>query len=130
MALSILVVDDSAVMRSIIIKNLRATGLAMETIHQAANGLEAIRTLYQHKVDLALFDVNMPGMSGEQLLEKVRQDPATAMLPVIVVSTEGSETRIARLRELGAAFVHKPFSPEKIKETVLAMVGEAHVQSL
>ena len=68
--------------------------------------------------DLVLLDVNMPVMNGEETLARLRQNPETADLPVVIVSTEGSDTRIAALRELGAEFVHKPFSPEKLLRTV------------
>jgi len=125
--LNILVVDDSSVMRRLIIRSLDLSGLSIGEVHQAANGQEALDLLGQKPVDLAFVDVNMPGMNGEELNEKVRGTPAISKLPVIVVSTEGSETRIARLRNHGARFVHKPFSPASIKGLVAGMLGGAHV---
>src|ERR671923_2651259 len=128
MVLNILVVDDSAVMRAMLIKTLRLSGLPLNDIHEASNGEEALRLLDQHWIDLALLDINMPIMTGEEMLARVRQNPETAALPVIVVSTEGSETRIAALRQQGAEFVRKPFTPETLREIALSMIGvnDAH----
>jgi len=57
-------------------------------------------------------------MNGEQLIEEVRRRSAIADLPIIVVSTEGSQTRIERLQQKGAKFIHKPFTPETIGQIV------------
>jgi two-component system chemotaxis response regulator CheY len=123
MALNVLVVDDSAVMRAMIIKTLRLSGLPLHDIHEASHGEEGLHMLAQHWIDLVLLDLNMPVMNGEEMLTRVRQSPETADMPVIVVSTEGSETRIAALRQQGVEFVHKPFTPEKLRETVMRMTG-------
>jgi two-component system chemotaxis response regulator CheY len=128
MTLNVLVVDDSAVMRAMLIKTLRLSGLPLNDIHEASNGEEALRLLDQHWIDLALLDINMPVMTGEEMLARVRQNPDTVALPVIVVSTEGSATRIAALRQQGAEFVHKPFTPETLREIALSIIGvnDAH----
>jgi two-component system, chemotaxis family, chemotaxis protein CheY len=123
MSLNVLVVDDSAVMRSIIIKNLRASGIPLAQVFEAGDGAEALWMLTKNHVDLALVDINMPVMNGEELINKLRQNPRTAQLPVIVVSTEGSETRITKLRDNKAGFVHKPFTPEKLKEKLWDVMG-------
>lgn len=127
MAIHVLVVDDSAVMRSMLIRTLRLSALPLTSVHQAANGAEALRLLAEHDIDLALIDINMPVMNGEQLLEHIRADARLASLAVVVVSTEGSETRIDALRSRGVAFVHKPFTPEEIRATVLRVLGVADV---
>jgi two-component system chemotaxis response regulator CheY len=123
MALNILVVDDSSVMRAIIIKSLRVGQLPLGEVHEATNGQEALKVLEGHWIDLALLDINMPLMDGEEVMNRLRQNPATADLPVIIVSTEGSETRKEVLRQKGAGFVHKPFTPETLREAVLKMLG-------
>jgi len=123
MALNVLVVDDSAVMRAMIIKTLRVSRLPVREIHEASNGREALALLDREWIDLALVDINMPEMSGEELIDRVRAMPTLADLPLIVVSTEGSETRIARIRARGAAFVHKPFTPERPREGIARLTG-------
>jgi two-component system chemotaxis response regulator CheY len=123
MALNVLVVDDSAVMRGIIIKTLRLSGLPLSEVHQAANGQEGLQMLDQHWVDLALVDINMPIMNGEEMIDRMRSNPETASLPVLVVSTESSETRIEALTQKGASFVHKPFTPETLRAKIIEMTG-------
>ena len=123
MAFNVLVVDDSAVMRAMVIKTLNMSGLPIGEIHQASDGAEALRLLGEHWIDLALIDLNMPVMNGEELLDRVRRNPETADLAVVVVSTESSSTRIAALRQKGAGFVHKPFNPVALRDEVLRITG-------
>jgi len=128
MALNVLVVDDSLMMRKLIIKALNLSGIPLGEIHQAGNGEEGLKLLDEEWIDLALVDINMPVMNGEVMIDRVRQNPATADLPVIVVSTEGSETRIELLKTNGAGFVHKPFSPEELRAVILEMTGATDEQ--
>jgi two-component system chemotaxis response regulator CheY len=123
MAVNLLVVDDSSVMRSMIIKTVRMSGLQVGEIHQAADGLEGLDMLNRHWIDLALVDINMPVMSGEEMILQLRRDPGLKDTPVIVISTEGSTERIDRLLALGARFIHKPFSAEAFRDTVRELIG-------
>ena len=123
MAINVLVVDDSSVMRAIIIRTLRLSKLPLGEVHEATNGKEGLQVLDSNWIDLALVDINMPDMGGEEMIDKVRQNPATRDLPVIVVSTEGSETRIERLQQKGVGFVHKPFTPETLRDAILRTIG-------
>ncbi len=128
MGLNVLVVDDSAVMRAMIIKTLRLSGLPLGQVLQAANGVEGLQALERSWVDLALLDINMPVMGGEEMLERVRENPETANLPVIVVSTESSETRVEMLQRKGAEFVHKPFTPEILRDAIVGLTGVTNEQ--
>jgi len=123
MALNILVVDDSKVMRAIVIKTLRLSQSDLGEVHEAGNGQEALNILDGHWIDLALVDINMPVMDGGELINRMRQNPATADLPVIIVSTEGSDTRKEALRQKGVGFVHKPFTPESLRDVILRTLG-------
>lgn len=128
MGLNVLVVDDSAVMRAMIIKTLRLSGLPLGQVLQAANGVEGLQALERSWVDLALLDINMPVMGGEEMLERVRENPETANLPVIVVSTESSDTRVEMLQRRGAEFVHKPFTPEILRDAIVGLTGVTNEQ--
>lgn len=123
MALNILVVDDSAVMRMMIIKTLRLSGIPLGNLYEASNGVEGLQVLDNEWVDLALVDINMPVMNGEEMIDKVRENPETSDLAVVVVSTESSDARIEMLQNKGADFVHKPFTPEKLRETIKGITG-------
>ncbi len=123
MSLNVLVVDDSAVMRSMIIKTLRLSGIPLGDVYEAANGLEGLQVIDKNWIDLALVDINMPEMNGEEMIDAIRSNPETADLPVVVVSTESSDTRIQMLQKKGTEFVHKPFTPETVRETVKKVTG-------
>jgi len=123
MALNVLVVDDSAVARAMIVKTLRVAQIPLGEVQQAANGQEGLAALEKNWMDLIFVDINMPVMNGEEMIHQLRANPAWADLPVVVVSTEGSQTRIERLLQQGARFVHKPFAPEVIRQLLREMIG-------
>lgn len=125
MAINILVVDDSAVMRSMILKTIHLSGLDTGDIHEAENGQEGLKILNDHWIDLAFIDVNMPVMDGMEMLNKIRNNPETKNIPVLIVSTESNEDRIKEIDEQNAGFVHKPFTPEDLKQKTLEMLGIA-----
>ena len=123
MALNILVVDDSAVMRKMIIKTMGMCGLPIGETKQAANGREGLEELGKSWIDIVILDINMPVMNGEEMIDEMQQDPEIKDIPVVVVSTEGSSTRIDRLKEKGAMFIQKPFTPETIRDTIYEVTG-------
>ena len=129
MQFNILVVDDSAVMRQMILRTLRMSGLPLGDIHEAGNGEEALAVLRTAWVDLMLLDINMPVMNGEEVIDHLRADPETSDLKIIVVSTERSDARIERLAAKGVAFVHKPFTPESLRDVIVDITGISHEQS-
>jgi len=124
MSVNVLVVDDSGVMRSMIIKTIRLSGLQLGEIHQAANGREGLDALQQNWIDLVIADINMPVMNGEDMIDRMIEHPEFKDIPVVVISTEGSKTRVERLENKGARFIHKPFTPEIIRDTVKDFLGE------
>jgi two-component system, chemotaxis family, chemotaxis protein CheY len=125
MALNVLLVDDSAVMRAMVLKTLHMSGVPLGDVHQAGNGEEGLALLQEHWIDLVMLDISMPVMRGDEMLERLRADADFAALPVIVVSSERSGQRLDHLRELGAEFVAKPFSPEQLRTIILSVTGIA-----
>ena len=91
----VLVVDDSAAIRKILTKVLRQTGMAIQTIHEAGDGQEALALLALHRIDLVLSDINMPKMDGLQLLASLKASPQWQKIPVVMITTEGGETKVA-----------------------------------
>jgi two-component system, chemotaxis family, chemotaxis protein CheY len=126
MALNILVVDDSSVMRSIIIKTLKLTGLPLGDIWEAENGEKGLRLLQEKWIDLALIDIHMPVMDGEAMIRHLRENEQYANLPVIVVSSESDPNKIEMLLRQGATFIHKPFKPEILKEVIIDVTGVSY----
>ena len=132
MSYSLLVVDDNAIMRRMTIHTISLANLSISEIREAANGQEALEALRRKRADMVSLDLNMPVMDGETFLNRPRQDQDLKQTPVIVVSTESSITRIARLRVHGAGFIHKPFQPQELLDAVTRLLsflatGPAHV---
>ena len=130
MALNVLIVDDSAVMRRMVTKVLRMTGIELGEVHEATNGQEGLDILDRHWVDLALVDINMPVMNGEEMINRVRAKPEIGDLAIVVVSSDGSSTRSKRLQDQGVRFIRKPFAPETFRRVVGEVTGVAHEQSV
>lgn len=124
MPYSILLADDSRVMRAMILRTLRLAGLPIGEVHEAADGRAALEAFQRHRVDLALIDINMPVMDGAELISRLRADERGAVLPILVVSTESSRTRVAELQRMGARFVHKPFTPEQLRDALRSIAGD------
>lgn len=127
MSLNVLIIDDSAVMRSIVRRALTMSGVPVDQVREAANGLEGLQVLDGFTADLAFVDINMPVMNGEEFIDRVRQQPERDGLALVVVSTESSgsriESRIESLEARGVHFLHKPFSPERLRDAVLQITG-------
>jgi two-component system chemotaxis response regulator CheY len=122
--LRVLVVDDSTVMRRMVVKSLEMGGLPVDEVFEADSGLQALRILDDHWVDLVLCDINMPNMNGVELVERMANDVLTAKIPVVMVTTERSEVRISQLKKLGVtAYLNKPFRPEALAQTVRDLLG-------
>jgi two-component system chemotaxis response regulator CheY len=121
MALDILIVDDSSAIRKILVRVLSQTNLSVGKIHEASDGVEAIRMLETNDVGLIMSDVNMPNMDGLQLLGNIRANQAWKHIPVIMITTEGSQAKVLEAVQLGATgYVRKPFTPEEIKVKIEA----------
>lgn len=122
----VLVVDDSAAIRKILTRVLRQTGMAIQTIHEAGDGQEALTLMAQHRIDLVLSDINMPKMDGLQLLANLKTSPQWRNVPVVMITTEGGETKVAEAVRLGAAgYVRKPFTADQIKEKLVGLLEAA-----
>jgi two-component system, chemotaxis family, chemotaxis protein CheY len=119
MALNIMIVDDSPVMRAFIRKVVGLTGLDVGEYCEAGDGEDALKLLGEHWVDLVLTDINMPNMNGEEFVRRMESDDLMRSIPVIVVSTDSSHSRVQQMLALGAkGYVSKPFLPEALRDEV------------
>ena len=123
MALDVLIVDDSAAIRKILQRVLAQTEIPLGTILEAGDGLEAIERLKANHVSLVLSDINMPNMDGIELLTKMRENATWKAIPVVMITTEGSQQKVLEAVDLGAAgYVRKPFTADQIKEKIVGLV--------
>jgi two-component system chemotaxis response regulator CheY len=124
MGLKIIVIDDSSIVRGMLKKVMVLSGLDIQEVIEASNGQEALDKLSGRLVDLAFLDINMPIMNGMEFMEKVRADENLKALPVVVVSTEGSQERITRMKELKVMhYLRKPVTPEQLSTTIKDLLG-------
>ena len=120
-----MIVDDSGVMRKIVERSLRQAGLDLSEVWEAANGLEALALLQGKTPDLILSDINMPTMDGLEFVKQLSAVETCRGVPVVMITTEGSESRVVEALSCGArGYIRKPFTPEQIKQHVLPLVKQ------
>lgn len=125
MAYNILVVDDSSPMRAVIRKTIEISGFSVGEYFEAADGIGALEILESNWVDLVVTDYNMPEMNGLELIEEMKKNELFSAIPIVVVTTEGSEQMVQQFLEKGAAgYIQKPFTPEDIREKLNDIIGE------
>lgn len=125
MGYNILLVDDSKTFRAVLKKTLRLTEIPLDTLYEAGNGKEALEHLASSNIDVVLTDINMPVMSGLELIERMRSTGLLESIPVVIISTEASEKRIQDLKDAGVrAYLRKPVTPEAIRTSLESILKE------
>jgi len=124
MAFNILIVDDSSTMRKIVLRNLKQTDLDVGEVYQAGDGQEALAVLADNTVHLILSDWNMPNMDGLGLVQAVRSNPDNAHIRIIMITTEGGETKVDEAIAAGAnGYVKKPFTADDLEKELLPVMA-------
>ena len=115
--MKILIVDDFSTMRRIIKNLLRDLGF--NNTVEADDGSTALPVLQGGGIDFLVTDWNMPGMSGLELLQAVRADPALAKMPILMVTAEAKREQIILAAQAGVnGYVVKPFTAAVLKEKI------------
>ena len=121
----ILIVEDSETMRSMLVATLEELEGPIKS-DQAASGFEALRLLPRERYDLIVTDINMPDINGLELVSFVKRNEQYATVPVIIVSTEGSERDRDKGLELGAdAYLVKPFDPDELYDVATSLLARS-----
>jgi two-component system chemotaxis response regulator CheY len=103
------------------------TGVPITEVFEAGNGQEALECLHGRWIDLVLTDLNMPVMTGTELIEAMVADDLLKNIPVVVISTDGSTTRIEELKAKGVReYIQKPFTPEDVRAIIETLLGVMH----
>lgn len=114
----ILVADDDRDVRLVLIAILEAAGYEAT---EAANGIEALHMVGADRPDLILLDLSMPKLDGMETIRRLKADPQTAGIPVVMVTASGDEDMARQAVAAGAfAYVVKPWDNNQIEKTVEA----------
>jgi CheY-like chemotaxis protein len=121
MAKKVLSIDDSRMVHMVVTRALKPLGIDVLT---AVNGQEGYDKAVAEKPDFILMDATMPVLSGIEALEKLKSDPATKDIPVMMLSADAGKDNIDRAIQLGALkFITKPFTPEGLIENIGSYIG-------
>jgi two-component system, chemotaxis family, chemotaxis protein CheY len=124
--INLLLVDDSATMRMMLRRVIDLSEVPVGSIFEASNGREAVAVLEAQDVHAVFTDINMPVMSGYELLHLMSRTDKWRHILRIVISTDGSTLRKEEVRELSVnLYIQKPFRPEMVRN-VLARLTHAH----
>jgi two-component system chemotaxis response regulator CheY len=108
-----LVVEDSPTMRQLIVFAL--SRLKVLKVHEADDGVDALKKLSAQRVDILITDINMPMMDGLKLVAMVRKDPNHKEIPIVIITTEGAQEDRQRALSLGAnAYITKPIQAPQV----------------
>ena len=119
----ILIVEDSPTMRALVTVALEGLSTAVK-ITEAESGFEALRVLHGERFDLIVTDINMPDINGLELVSFVKSNAAYRSIPLVIISTEGSERDRAKGLELGAdAYLVKPFDPGALQDVARELLA-------
>jgi two-component system chemotaxis response regulator CheY len=116
---NVMIVDDSSVMRKIIMKGLRQAGFNIGDIFEAGDGVEALAIASQQNgnINVIFCDWNMPNMDGLTFVKELRAKGNNTT--VVMVTTEGGQDSMDKAVEAGAnGYISKPFTPEKLTEEI------------
>lgn len=124
MDLTVLIVDDSAVMRKIVERALRNSGVAIGKVLEAGDGQEALGLLEKNKVNLIVSDINMPVMDGLEFVRQVQSRELAGDAPIVMITTEKSEGAVRAAIGAGVgAYVPKPFTVDQVRVRVMPLLG-------
>jgi two-component system, chemotaxis family, chemotaxis protein CheY len=125
-AMTVLIVDDSSVMRKIVERALRQSGLDLARVLEAGNGGEAIAVLEQGQVDLIVSDINMPTMNGLEFLRQIQSRSLAPGVPVVMITTESGAEHVREALAAGAqGYIRKPFTADQVRDRVLPLLPSA-----
>ena len=122
-AKKILVADDESHILNVVSLKLRNAGFEVVT---ASDGLEALELAQTERPDLLITDYHMPQLSGLELCQRLKQDPATAKIPAIMLTARGYQLDVQDTEQNGILrMLSKPFSPRHLLSTVNEVLASA-----
>jgi DNA-binding response OmpR family regulator len=119
--MNVLVVDDDPDIRELVVFKLEQLG---HNVTQERDGEGGLAAAQETTPDLVMLDVMMPKLTGIEVCRKLREDPATATVPIILITAKAQEADVERGFAAGADdYIVKPFSPRELASRVQAVVA-------
>ena len=115
----IIAIEDSPALQRLLAITMRGTDIEIEAFLLGAPGLEAA---IEHPPDLIILDLGLPDMPGWDILERLRSEPSTINVPVVVATGETRSVVIGRLSELDAVMLEKPYTGAVLRATVRVLL--------
>lgn len=129
MSYSILIVDDSLPMRSVIKRTFMAAGYGNSQFLEAENGQQALELMENSWIDVVITDHNMPVMSGLEFIKELKKNELLKTIPIVIISTEGNKAKINEFMDAGAScYVTKPFTAETLRDSIVNVLGETDIE--
>jgi twitching motility two-component system response regulator PilH len=120
---TVLVVEDSVTQREMIEDLLKGSGLIVKT---AGDGVEALEQMQGNCPDIVVMDIVMPRMNGYELCRRIKTDPKTERIPVVMCSSKGEEfDRYWGMKQGADAYIAKPFQPQELVGTVKQLLRKS-----
>ncbi|MFM7602570.1 MAG: response regulator transcription factor [Pseudanabaena sp.] len=120
---TVLVVEDSVTQREMIEDLLKGSGLTVKT---AGDGVEALEQIQGSCPDIVVMDIVMPRMNGYELCRRIKTDPKTERVPVVMCSSKDEEfDRYWGMKQGADAYIAKPFQPQELVGTVKQLLRKA-----
>jgi DNA-binding response OmpR family regulator len=121
--MKVLIVEDDKFLRELLVRKLKTEGLEVSV---AIEGKEALKKIREEFPQLVLLDLVLPGIDGFEVLRRIKEDPATSKVPVIILSNLGQREEVEKGIQLGANdyLVKAHFTPEEIVKKVKGVLGE------
>jgi len=127
MPYNILIVDDSQTMRRVLRKTVTLSGVEIGECWEAGDGREALQVLQSRSIDLILSDINMPGLSGLEMIQEMKREEKWRRIPVILITSLADEERLQEASTLGVEwYLQKPFHPEVLRDLLTQMERQTY----
>jgi len=127
MPYNILIVDDSQTMRRVLRKTVTLSGVEIGECWEAGDGREALQVLQSRSIDLILSDINMPGLSGLEMIQEMKREEKWRRIPVILITSLADEERLQEASTLGVEwYLQKPFHPEALRDLLTQMERQTY----
>ena len=118
-----LVIDDSRVMRNMVMENLKRTGLAEFNFTEASDGKDALRKFNVKKFEIVFVDIHMPNMDGIEFVNKARNKGNTENIPFVMITSEKTIGKMTEASEVGAnSFICKPFTTLELRKKLVPII--------